>query len=85
MGCWMRIARIEAEGYQKLSELGGAPPLIAFIRRGGGAQNETWQRLRQQRIGKPVSAAQQTEAAFGTAQLARDGLAAFKRTKPSPS
>ena len=78
------IARIEAEGYQKLSELGG-PAVNCVYTAGGGAQNETWQRLRQQRIGKPVSAAQQTEAAFGTAQLARDGLAAFKRTKPSPS
>ena len=77
------IARIEAEGYQKLFELGG-PAVNRIYTAGGGSQNETWQRLRQQRIGQPVSAARQTEAAYGTAQLAREGLATFKRAKPSP-
>jgi len=74
------IARIEAEGYQKLHELGG-PAVTRVYTAGGGAQNELWRSLRQQKIGKPVTAAAQTEAAYGTAQLAMNGLTAFKQNK----
>ena len=71
------MARIEATGYQKLAELGG--PVVARIyTAGGGANNHTWQTLRQKRIGKPIAPAAFTEAAYGTAKLARDGLEAFK-------
>lgn len=82
-GLLAAIARIEAEGYQKLFELGG-PAVTRIYTAGGGAKNERWRSLRQQKIGKPVTAAAQTEAAYGTALLAMDGLTAFKRTKSSP-
>ncbi len=77
------IARIEVAGYQKLFELGG-PAVTQVYTAGGGAKNEVWRSLRQQKIGKPVIAAAQTEAAYGTALLALNGLTAFKRTKSSP-
>ena len=71
------IARIETEGYQKLAEL-GAPKLIQVYTAGGGAQNLTWQTIRQQRLGVAVAAAAQVDAAYGTAQLAMKGLGSFK-------
>ena len=71
------IAQIEATGYQKLAELGG-PAVQRVYTAGGGAQNNIWQALREQKIGKPVMVAAQTEAAYGTAILARDGLSEFK-------
>ncbi len=70
------MARIEALGYQRLHDL-GAEPLRRVYTAGGGAKNDAWQALRQKRLGVPVSAAHQTEAAFGTAQLAMFGLSRF--------
>ncbi len=76
------MARIEAEGYQMLSSL-GAPPLQQVYTAGGGAQNLTWQALRQRWLGIKVDGpvavgiAAQTEAAYGTAQLAMAGLSEF--------
>lgn len=67
------MSRIEAEGYQKLSRL-GAPVLKQVFTAGGGAQNAVWQALRQRRLGVDVRAAAHTEAAYGTARLAKDGL-----------
>lgn len=67
------MARIEAEGYQKLNDL-GAPALTQVYTAGGGAKNPTWQTLRQRYLGVTVRAAAQTEAAYGTAQLASTGL-----------
>lgn len=66
------MARIEAEGYRKLEAL-DASPLKRVITAGGGAKNETWRRMREKLLGVPVSVAKQTEAAYGTAQLARLG------------
>ena len=77
------IARIEAQGYQKLQDLGG-PSVRHVYTAGGGAQNKVWQLLRQRKIGKPVRTATQTEAACGTARLAKDGLVAFKDTNAPP-
>lgn len=71
------IARIEAEGYQKLSER-GAPALSCVYTAGGGSQNQVWQALRQRRLGVEAIAAVQTEAAYGTAKLAMHGLDEFK-------
>ncbi|MGB7086052.1 MAG: FGGY-family carbohydrate kinase, partial [Phormidesmis sp.] len=71
------IARIEADGYQKLNDL-GAPRLQRVYTAGGGARNLTWQALRQRRLNVSVSAAFQTDAAYGTAQLAIEGLSRFK-------
>ena len=71
------IARIEATGYQTLETL-GAPKLKKVRTAGGGAQNEAWRQLRQQQLQVPVHTATQTEAAYGSAQLARIGLAPFQ-------
>ncbi|MCM1983348.1 FGGY-family carbohydrate kinase [Lyngbya confervoides] len=69
-GLLQSMARIEAEGYGKLQAL-GANPLLRVYTAGGGAQNAAWTVLRQQALGVPVLAAPQTEAAYGTARLAR--------------
>ncbi|MEO0769272.1 MAG: FGGY-family carbohydrate kinase [Cyanobacteria bacterium J06649_4] len=71
------IARIESEGYQKLQNL-GAPMLTQVYTAGGGAKNHTWQSIRQQRLRVSVLPAAQTEAAYGSALLARDGLARYR-------
>ena len=71
------IARIEATGYQTLENL-GAPTLQRVLTAGGGAQNEPWKMLRQQQLQVPVVAATQTEAAYGSAQLACIGLSLYK-------
>lgn len=68
------IARIEALGYQKLEAL-GASPVKQIYTSGGGAKNETWRRIREKLLGVRVIAAEHTEAAYGTAQLARLGTA----------
>ncbi|MEL6469830.1 MAG: FGGY-family carbohydrate kinase [Cyanobacteria bacterium J06623_4] len=73
------IARIEAEGYQKLHAL-GAVSVQQVYTAGGGAQNQIWQQLRQRQLGSMllgavvVTTAANTEAAYGTAQLALKGL-----------
>lgn len=69
------IARIEAEGYQKLQAL-GAPTLQRVYTAGGGAKNEKWQQLRQQHLpsNAEVKMAENAEAAYGTAKLALYGL-----------
>lgn len=72
------IARIEAEGYQKLQSL-GAPALRRLYTAGGGAKNEKWQQLRARHLyhlrGEvAVMRAESTEAAYGTAKLAMNGL-----------
>lgn len=71
------VARIEADGYQKLKAL-GAPALQKVYTAGGGAQNEAWQAIRQQKLGVEVVAAERTEAAYGTALLAMHGLSNFR-------
>ncbi len=71
------IARIESEGYQKLETL-GAPKVQQVYTAGGGAQNQTWQAVRQKYLGVNVTKALQTEAAYGTAKLALAGLDNFR-------
>ncbi|MEM1426810.1 MAG: FGGY-family carbohydrate kinase, partial [Cyanobacteria bacterium P01_H01_bin.130] len=61
------IARIEAQGYQRLAEL-GADPLTQIQTAGGGAQNPTWMAIRQRYFSVPVTVATQTEAAYGSAK-----------------
>jgi sugar (pentulose or hexulose) kinase len=64
------IARIEALGYQRLQEL-GASPLNCVYSAGGGAKNPTWRVIRERRLGVPVLLSKHTEAAYGSALLAR--------------
>ena len=64
------MARIEAQAYQRLAEL-GAPSPREVLSIGGGAKNPAWTRIRQQRLGIPIMLAEQQQAAYGAAVLAR--------------
>ncbi|MBF2027002.1 MAG: FGGY-family carbohydrate kinase [Oscillatoriales cyanobacterium C42_A2020_001] len=66
------MARIEARGYELLQQF-GATPLTNVYTAGGGASNSAWTALRARHLHVPVMASQQTEAAYGTALLARRG------------
>ena len=67
------IAQIEAQGYEKLREL-GAPYPRSVRTVGGGAANEMWCKIRAQRLGIEVCSTTHREAAYGAALLARDGF-----------
>ncbi|MFB6275501.1 MAG: FGGY-family carbohydrate kinase [Halothece sp.] len=64
------MARIEAQGYEKLQEL-GATPLSRVYTAGGGAKNETWQTIREQYLKVSVQPSPNTDAAYGSALLAQ--------------
>lgn len=66
------IAAVEALAYARLAEL-GAPAPGRVLTVGGGARNPAWTEIRAARLGVPVLVADQTEAAYGTALLARAG------------
>ncbi|KAK7341437.1 hypothetical protein VNO80_24367 [Phaseolus coccineus] len=66
------IARIEAKAYELLKEL-GATQVEEVFTAGGGAKNEKWIKIRERVLGLPVSRANQTEAAYGAALLAKKG------------
>jgi D-ribulokinase len=63
------MARIEAQGYGLLRDLGATPP-VRVETAGGGAKNLTWMAIRERCLGIPVAAAVQQEAAYGSARLA---------------
>ncbi|MFN3715256.1 MAG: FGGY-family carbohydrate kinase [Thiobacillus sp.] len=75
------LARIEARGYALLATL-GASPLVRVETAGGGAKNPAWTAIRERRLGVPVVRAAHTEAAYGAARLAREGLRLFE---PAPA
>lgn len=64
------IARIERQGYVKFAEL-GATPLVQVSTAGGGSRNPQWQLIRERLLGIPVSVAAHTQAAYGSAILAK--------------
>ncbi len=66
------IARIEQQGYRRLAEL-GAPYPLSVRSVGGGAKNPGWTAIRASLLGVPLLNPQHTEAAYGTALLARQG------------
>ena len=72
------IARVEALAYDRLAEL-GAPPLRTVRSVGGGAINAAWTGLRKRRLGVPMPHAASTEAAYGSALLAKRGASACFR------
>jgi hypothetical protein len=72
-GLLVGMARIEAEGYALLSEL-GAPHLTRVLTTGGGSANLAWEAIRRRALGVPVLAAAHQEAAYGSALLALRGL-----------
>lgn len=66
------IARIEANGYRLLQDL-GATPLESVLTAGGGAANPAWTAIRSRYLGVKVAPSRHTEAAYGTALLAARG------------
>lgn len=66
------MARIEQQGYQLLAEL-GAPYPVSIRSAGGGSRNPAWTIIRKNLLGVPLIEAQQQEAAYGSALLARQG------------
>ncbi|BFM38098.1 FGGY-family carbohydrate kinase [Synechocystis sp. LKSZ1] len=81
------LVRIEALGYQTLQRL-GASPLQRVYTAGGGAKNITWQVIRARHLQVPVLISSQTEAAYGTAHLAQQGLQRLNeslRSFPKPA
>ncbi len=68
------IARIEAQGYRRLQEL-GATSLAKVYTAGGGAKNPTWTAIRERHLKVPVTKSACAEAAYGTALLALRGMA----------
>lgn len=67
------LARIEAQGYERLQALGSSP-LNRVYSAGGGAKNLIWQQIRERNLKVPVMLSPHTEAAYGTALLAKNGL-----------
>ena len=72
------IARIEKDGYHALNLLGTAH-IKEVVTAGGGAVNTAWSHIRQRVLECPVTLATQTEAAFGSALLAKEGCGLFER------
>ena len=64
------MAKIEARGYRLLNSL-GAPRLNRVVTAGGGAANATWSAIRERILKVPVEKSLQTEAAYGSALMAR--------------
>ena len=67
------IARIEAEAYAKLGEL-GASPLASIRTAGGGSANAAWTKMRLRALGVPEKPSLSEHAAVGTARLAWRGI-----------
>ena len=73
------IARIEYNGYRLLHELGA--PYPASVRSvGGGAKNPAWTRIRSRLLNTSMYDPDHTEAAYGSALLARQGFINNKET-----
>lgn len=64
------MADIESLAYQKLVDL-GAPYPKHVTSMGGGAFNQAWRYIREQKLGVPVKMADQEQAASGSAILAQ--------------
>jgi sugar (pentulose or hexulose) kinase len=77
------IARIEAHGYQLLHEH-GAPALTSVRSAGGGAHNPAFSAIRARLLGVPLQNAIHTEAAYGSALLARDGCQLLYSSHDNP-
>jgi sugar (pentulose or hexulose) kinase len=73
-GLFEGIAKVEALGYRRLTELGG-PPLACVYTVGGGAANEVWSRIRAAILGVPLRTSSSDQAAVGVARLAWGAVA----------
>ncbi len=67
------IAEIESQAYQRLAEL-GAPELSAVYSVGGGSKNKAWTQIRKNKLEVALITPNNTEAAYGAALLALQGL-----------
>ncbi len=67
------IAQIEYNGYRLLHEL-GAPYPVSVRTVGGGAKNNAWTQIRSRLLKTRMLDAIQSEAAFGSALLAKQGF-----------
>ncbi|MDT8311992.1 MAG: FGGY-family carbohydrate kinase [Methylophaga sp.] len=72
------IANIEQQGYAKLQHCCGTA-LKSVRSVGGGAANPVWTQIRQQKLAVPFLSVFNTQAAYGTALLAKDGLHIFDK------
>ena len=72
-GLFEGMARIEAEGYRKLAEL-GATALSSIRSVGGGSANDAWTVIRLKALGVPARTSGSEHAAMGTARLAWRGI-----------
>ena len=79
-GLFEGIARIEYNAYQKLAELGAPYPSIIYTA-GGGAKNPTWTQIRQRYCQTNIKQSQYTEACYGCALLAMQGVRKKLETK----
>lgn len=66
------MARIEAQAYKLLQQL-GATPLTCVYTAGGGAKNSAWATIRGRHLQVPILPSNNTNAAYGTALLAMQG------------
>lgn len=48
---------------------------------GGGSKNPAWIRIREKKLGVPVVASKQTQAAYGSALLAQQGVTAASHVR----
>jgi sugar (pentulose or hexulose) kinase len=67
------IAAIEQLGYQRLAEC-GAPWPASIRTTGGGARNSAWTQIRARLLNVPLLPPNHSEAAFGSARLARQAM-----------
>jgi len=72
-GLLANMARIEAFAYERLADLGATPVSLVYTA-GGGAQNAVWTSIRANQLGIPVRKSAHTEAAVGTALLAKQSV-----------
>ena len=66
------IAKVEADGYAALADL-GATPLTRVLTCGGGSQNPQWMAMREAMLGVPTTRPENDAAAYGAARLAAFG------------
>jgi sugar (pentulose or hexulose) kinase len=71
------MARIEARGYKLLQEL-GVSPIQRIYTVGGGAKNKIWTKIRDRNLQIPMRESLQTEAAYGSALLAKTNFEVFR-------
>lgn len=72
-GLFEGIASIECMGYQKLVQFGAQFPKH-IISCGGGAKNQVWTQIRSRIIATDISTATHSEACYGSALLAKNGM-----------